>query len=230
MSLRAIFFDAFGTLILWEREEPHLQLSRRLARLGIEVAPEKVAAILEGWESHLAERVREDPDFATLAMERNRPFWQYFYGYILGQAGIEGNHSAYIKGIYEGFFDERLYPDPEALTLLPQLRSRGFILGMISNAPRNIDDLCRGWGLNLDLVITSAEVGVEKPHPAIFLAALRKAGVKPQEAIYVGDDYNNDVQGAEKAGFKAILLDREGSQKELGCTRINRLIEIADLI
>ncbi len=230
MSLRAIFFDAFGTLILWEREEPHIQLWRRLARLGIEVSPEKVAAILEGWESHLAEKVREDPDFATMAAERNRPFWEYFYGYLLGQAGVEGDHSTYIKEIYEGFFDERLYPDPEALTLLPQLRSRGFIVGMISNAPRNIDDLCRGLGLNLDLVITSAEVGVEKPHPAIFLAALRKVGVAPQEAVYVGDDYNNDVQGAEKAGLKAILLDREGSQQELGCQKINRLIEIADLI
>ena len=68
---------------------------------------------------------------------------------------------------------------------------------MISNAPKRLNDLCQRMRLALDLIVTSAEVGVEKPDPAVFHAALTKAGVKPEEAVYVGDDYNNDVQGVE---------------------------------
>jgi len=231
MAYRAVFFDAFGTLILWEESEPHLYLSQRLARVGLKVSPEKVAHILKGWEGHLAEKVEREPGFATLARERNRPFWDYFYTYLLREAGLEGDLSHYVTGIYEGFLDdEGLYPDPEALELLPRLRSQGLILGMISNAPKGLNGLCQRMGLALDLIVTSAEVGVEKPDPAIFHAALSKAGVKSEEAVYVGDDYNNDVQGAERVGLKAVLLDRQNKHQDIGCPRVGHLSEIEALL
>lgn len=227
MTYRAIFFDAFGTLILWEESEPHLYLSQRLARVGLNVPPAKVARILKRWEGHLAEKVEREPGFAALARERNRPFWDYFYTYLLREAGIEEDLSPYVTGMYEGFLDdESLYPDPEALELLPRLRSQGLILGMISNAPKRLDGLCQRMGLALDLIITSAEVGVEKPAPAIFHAALERAGVKPEEAIYVGDDYNNDVQGAEQVGLKPLLLDRHDKYRDIVCPRVSHLLEI----
>jgi len=231
MTYRAIFFDAFGTLILWEESEPHLYLSQRLARVGLKVSPEKVADILKRWEGDLAKKVAREPGFAALARERNRPFWDYFYTYLLREAGIEGDLSHYITGIYEGFLDdEGLYPDPEALELLPRLRSQGLILGVISNAPKRLDGLCQRMGLALDLIVTSGEVGVEKPDPAIFHAALNKAGVKPEEAVYVGDDHNNDVQGAERAGLKAVLLDRQNKHHDIGCSRVSHLLEIEALL
>jgi len=232
MTYRAIFFDDFGTLILWEELEPHLYLSQRLARVGLNAPPEKVARILKRWEGYLAEKIEREPGFATLARERNRPFWDYFYTYLLREAGIGGDLSRYITGMYEGFLDDEslYYPDPEALELLPRLRSRGLILGMISNAPKPLDGLCERMGLALDLIVTSAEVGAEKPDPAIFQAALKKAGVKPEEAVYVGDDYNNDVQGAERAGLKALLLDRQGKYRDIGCPRVSRLSEIEALL
>ncbi len=230
-TYKAIFFDAFGTLILWEESEPHLYLSQRLARMGLKVSPKKVADILKRWEGHLAEKVEREPGFATLARERNRPFWDYFYTYLLREAGIEGDLSNYLTGMYEGFLDdESLYPDPEALELLPRLRSQGLILGMISNAPKRLNDLCRRMGLALDLIVTSAEVGVEKPDPAIFHAALSRAGVKAEEAVYVGDDYNNDVQGAERAGLQALLLDRQNRHRDIGCPRVSHLSEIEALL
>jgi len=230
-TYRAIFFDAFGTLILWEESKPHLYLSQRLARVGLNVPPKKVARILKRWEGYLAEKVEREPGFATLAKERNRPFWDYFYTYLLREAGLEGDLPRYITSIYEGFLDdENLYPDPEALELLPRLRSRGLILGVISNAPKRLNGLCQRMGLALDLIVTSGEVGVEKPDRAIFHAALNKAGVKPKEAVYVGDDYNNDVQGAERAGLKAVLLDRQNKHHDIGCPRVSHLLEIEALL
>ena len=51
-------------------------------------------------------------------------------------------------------------------------------------------------------MIDSALVGVEKPDPAIFRAALEALGVAPEEALYVGDLYEVDVVGARAAGHR----------------------------
>ena len=56
----------------------------------------------------------------------------------------------------------------------------------------------------------SADVGAEKPHPPIFLAALQRAGCAPDEALHVGDQYHSDVVGARNVGITPLLLDRTG--------------------
>jgi FMN phosphatase YigB (HAD superfamily) len=81
----------------------------------------------------------------------------------------------------------------------------------------------------LGVVVTSQEVGFNKPQPEIFLAALKQAGVKPPEAVYVGDQHQIDVVGARGAGMLGILLDRYGYFEEItDCPRIRRLTEVAE--
>jgi putative hydrolase of the HAD superfamily len=60
-------------------------------------------------------------------------------------------------------------------------------------------------------VIFSEHVGVHKPHPRIFEAAVQMAGVQPQEALFVGDNYLNDIVGASAAGFRTIWFNPAGS-------------------
>lgn len=62
----------------------------------------------------------------------------------------------------------------------------------------------------LDFVLTSEDVGVEKPKPAIFHAALARAGAKPEEAVMVGDSWPADIVGARSAGIPAVWLNRRG--------------------
>lgn len=66
----------------------------------------------------------------------------------------------------------------------------------------------------LDFVITSKEVGYEKPNKEIFIAALKKGGVseKGELALHIGDDLEKDIQGAANAGMKSILIHRNGSK------------------
>ena len=49
-----------------------------------------------------------------------------------------------------------------------------------------------------------------KPHPSIFVAALRALGVTAEETAMVGDSYEDDIEGARALGMRAILLDRDG--------------------
>jgi len=101
-------------------------------------------------------------------------------------------------------------PFPDALPALRTLRARGVRTGLITNWDPSARQLLAGWQLAayLDPVVISSEVGWEKPDPRIFQLALEWAGVPPHQALYVGDNYWDDVLGARSAGLEAVLLDR----------------------
>ena len=61
----------------------------------------------------------------------------------------------------------------------------------------------------LDGVVSSAQVGAAKPDPAIFRAALARAGVAAAHAVHVGDSPAEDVLGARAVGIRAVLLHRD---------------------
>jgi putative hydrolase of the HAD superfamily len=95
-----------------------------------------------------------------------------------------------------------------------------------------VDEALVAAGLRdcFDVVIDSALVGVEKPDPAIFRAALEALGVPAAQALYVGDLYEIDVVGATAAGVPAVLLVPPGAPRPLGCATIGSLRALADAL
>ena len=81
-------------------------------------------------------------------------------------------------------------------------------LGVISNNFGNTQGWCNEYSLSplLDVVIDSTVVGISKPEAGIFHTALSGLGVSPEEAIYVGDTYSDDVVGAKGVGMWAAWL------------------------
>ena len=81
-------------------------------------------------------------------------------------------------------------------------------LGVISNNFGNTQGWCDEYNLSplLDIVVDSTVVGVSKPAAGIFHAALTGLSVCPEEAIYVGDTYSDDVVGAKGVGMWAAWL------------------------
>lgn len=61
-------------------------------------------------------------------------------------------------------------------------------------------------------VVSSEEAGVEKPHPGLFALCAEKAGVSPEECLFVGDSLKGDVLGAENAGMRALWYAPEQRQ------------------
>ena len=116
-----------------------------------------------------------------------------------------------------------LYGD--TLPAMKALKQRGLVLGLISNIV--IGSAGVGLEAYLDLVVTSKEVGANKPEPPIFLAALERAGVGAPEAVYVGDQYQTDVLGAKGVGIKPVLIDRFDLESDVDdCPRIHSLEEL----
>jgi putative hydrolase of the HAD superfamily len=101
-----------------------------------------------------------------------------------------------------------IYPD--ALQTLVRLRSNGMQVGLVSNTlwPKefHLRDLARYEILHLfDSMVFSSELGYAKPHPTIFRHCLADLGVEPEEAVFVGDRFDADVEGAQKVGMRAVL-------------------------
>jgi putative hydrolase of the HAD superfamily len=64
----------------------------------------------------------------------------------------------------------------------------------------------------VDTLVISSEVGFRKPHASFFQAACEHLGLPPERVLCVGDDLENDVRGAIRAGLSGLLLDR-GEQR-----------------
>ena len=108
-----------------------------------------------------------------------------------------------IPSIREEFFAGDIV-DREILNFLRSLRGT-HKTGLISNAWSDLRDyLVRERMIDaFDHIIISAEVGVAKPEPGIFQMALKQAGVRSDEAVFVDDFYVN-IEGCEKVGIKGI--------------------------
>jgi len=99
---------------------------------------------------------------------------------------------------------------------------------VISNADGRIDAVLRRCAIAdcFHSITDSGIVGQEKPHPAIFEAALREMKAEPAESLYVGDVYSVDYVGARNAGMEAVLLDVAGAYRERGLPRVESLDEL----
>jgi putative hydrolase of the HAD superfamily len=93
--------------------------------------------------------------------------------------------------------------------LLETLRARGLKLGLVSNAfdpgwllHRDLEQM--GLAERLDFSVFSSEVGMRKPHPAIFERALEALGAEPERALFVGDRLYEDVRGAAEVGMTTV--------------------------
>lgn len=104
--------------------------------------------------------------------------------------------------------DEIVYP--QAAECLSELHKK-YKIGIITNQSPGTTDRMKAYGLfpMLDLIVASAEEGLEKPDIRIFQLALEKAGCRPDEAIMIGDRIDNDIVPAKKAGMMTIWI-RQG--------------------
>jgi len=110
---------------------------------------------------------------------------------------------------YRAVVSTRTVP-PENLQALAELKSRGLKLGLVSNAhflPALLLEDFERLGLveHMDVIVTSSQLGLRKPHPAIFERLLAELDVSPGEAMFVGDKVREDVVGPKELGMRAVL-------------------------
>jgi len=230
--IRAAFFDLYNTLVRFEPPRHELQ-ARACAEFGIHIETEAIRRSYWVADDFMS---RENARFSIQqrSEEERRQFWAEYEATLLRAAGAEvstelaGQVFTRIRHM-----DRRLVLFDDVLPTLGAVKSRGLVLGLLSNLDQSVEELCRELALDryLDFCLVSLEVGVEKPHPPIFLTALERAGVDASEALHVGDQYHSDVVGARGVGISPLLLDRENVLGHINdCPRITSLAEVLDYI
>ncbi|MDQ0062239.1 HAD family hydrolase [Paenibacillus harenae] len=129
------------------------------------------------------------------------------YEQLVRQFGIENITPAELLDDYVAQFHKSCVPYPGLKAMLDTLKTEGYALGLITNAigdfqQRNIEAI--GIEPYFDVILISGWEGVKKPHPDIFLRALDKLGVEPEDSVYIGDHPLNDVEAARHVGMKGI--------------------------
>jgi putative hydrolase of the HAD superfamily len=171
-----------------------------------------------------------------LALLAEQPHYHLDLG-KLRRAGLEaafahvGEDARHIDAAMTHFHAARnaVQPYDDVLPGLLRLAEK-VTLGSVSNGIADLEVI--GLAHHFKVSLAAARFGKAKPDPAIFLAACDALGVAPQRAVYVGDDLRLDVEGAQKAGLRAVWMNRTGSTAHLEagirpdaiCTDFNELI------
>jgi putative hydrolase of the HAD superfamily len=227
--IRAVFFDLYYTLVRYEPPQEELE-AKALKDFGFSASPEVFHRPLVAANEFMYEEIARRP-LSQRSKEETMALYTQYQRIVLKEAGIEADEKLVLAmlGKMQQFKMKLVLFDDVAQTL-DDLKSRGLILGLISNVERDLTATLNELGLPtwLDIVVTSLDSGSNKPQPEIFQEAMRQAGVQASEAVYVGDQYKVDCVGAEHAGMKGILLDRGGYFGQItDCLRIRSLAELA---
>jgi putative hydrolase of the HAD superfamily len=218
-SLRAVLFDAGNTLLFLDHDRMAAAVG---ATLGVPLDPERLAGAA-GHAARAAERAR--------GMDRDRA--RVYLEALFTGAGVPADRMTEVSDCLQRLHREHhLWCRLAAGTreALDRLRAGGLRLGVVSNSDGRVEEALIAAGLRdcFDVVLDSALVGVEKPDPAIFRAALDALGVAPEETLYVGDLYDVDVVGARAAGMEAVLLVADADGPGPDCRRFTSIAALAD--
>jgi putative hydrolase of the HAD superfamily len=212
---RAAFFDVGETLV-YAHPSPAEIMAAVCAEAGWPVASHQIEAADNAVGPRVMEKQRAG-ELYSISAENSARFWQWVYHLVLDQLDAPATLRPLLaQRFHERFMaleTWRLYPD--ALPLLQALqahRQQGLVMGVLSNWEDWLEALLARLEIShyFDFLVISAGVRLEKPDPAIFRAALDRAGVAAEEAVHLGDSLHADVGGARAAGVTPVLLDRRG--------------------
>lgn len=233
MVTTALLYDAVGTLVHtnWKLQDIHALVAATFANTPpletvIQAFPDPTYFfyVHAGKNTDLAWQVQNDAAFRAVAVD--------YYTAAFRRAGLSADEHdlrTLLHSVYDEVWDPQAWQMfPEVVSVLEAGQRRGYVQGVVSDAPSLLLGVLDRLGLNryLDFVIVSALTGLAKPDAAIFDLALQRAGVQPGEAIHVGDNYVPDVVGARAAGIPVLLLDRSGIGPPVDVPVIHNLEEI----
>jgi len=229
-ALDAVLFDAGGTLGRLDFE----WMADAVSALGFPVTAATLrAAELEGrrrYDASAQHRYAPTPDDPEPPLGVAGDTHAYFGG-TLAAAGVP---DALVPDVLERWLERQrthglwLRVMEGAAEALAGVRALGLRRAVVSNSDGRAERHIIDWGLRdeLEFVVDSTLVGIEKPDPRIFRVALDRMGVAPQRALYVGDIRCVDEAGSRAAGMHFVLIDPSGTYAAPGAPRIASITEL----
>jgi len=235
-SIRTVFFDAGFTLLYPNPSTPEI-CQRICQQLGMHIHLDK-----------LQERITEADDFFYRQTRQRRHLWasenainafwiEYYMNFLRPFLEEHDEPRLYqLARLITLEFDHhtswQIYPD--VLPTLDALKSRKYILGVISDWGIALGRILYELRLNqyFDCMLVSALTRHAKPSPSLYELALQRANSIADYTLHVGDSYILDVLGARSVGITPVLLDRRHQlqARNVDCILIHSLTGILDLL
>jgi putative hydrolase of the HAD superfamily len=205
--IRAVFFDAVGTLIepAPSAVDVYLEAARRH---GSRLTRDVIAARFRAAFCREDAVDREHGWRTDEAREEQR--WRNIVGSVLQD--VQDRETCFAE-LWQHFARPESWRCLEdAAVVLGELARQGFRLGLASNFDRRLRQVAAGLpGLRpIRQLVISSEVGWRKPAREFFERVVSAAGVPASEIVFVGDDPVNDDEGARWAGLRVLLLGQAG--------------------
>lgn len=213
---RTIFFDVGNTLLFPNRQRI------------LEPLPAQLHPTLPQWQAlERKTKLAFDREMQSGNGRVDHSFWWTFHTSLLQEAS--SSHEAMLNSLIQNTqnsanWDQILPGTRESIERIAAKHA----VAVISNADGKIDAVLTRCGICdcFQTITDSGIVGHEKPHPAVFEAALEKMQAKPDESLYVGDVYSVDYVGARNAGMHAILFDVAGAYRDRTEPRVEALEQL----
>ena len=206
-NIRAIGFDLFNTLITAEPQtltEAIARLIRSLRQNGFSIEEEPFKKAYRKMALEFIERARRD------GRETHNSIW---ISAALEDGGNpvppdDARIAEAVEHYFSAFYDNcRLIPGTGAM--LGELKTR-YPLGMLSNFTHGpaAREILKRTGLNpyFKTILISGELGYRKPHPLVFQRLVEQLGAGKDHMLYIGDDFEPDIHGAQRAGLQPVWM------------------------
>ena len=222
LRIKAVLFDLGNTLVY---SHPEITFQRILVEYGIAKPLDEVTGAM----------IRGNAEFDVEKHEAlsAHEFYTQWNIIQLKHLGLKGQKARKLAGTIDSqwwkFAEFHVYSDVQEALLT--LKKMGLKLGIITGGfEEDIEMILPKIGLGelFDVKVGLNTTGKRKPNPKVFKYALKQLGLKPSEAIFVGDDIKADYEGAEKVGMTPVLIRRKGSSTKRLFADVcsNRLSEV----
>jgi len=225
---RAVFFDIGGT-VLKPKPSVGVVYAEVAAQYGMQVDHDEVERI---FRQEFTERDQKACSIAHVLPKNEKEWWKSLVQNVFEQVTPLQNFDSFFDHLYDLFARPDVWElYPEAVGVFEKLKKKEFCLGVISNWDTRLPTICKEMGIApyFDFILASVIEGCAKPDTAIFERAIEKTGLKPDEAVHVGDSIENDYWGAKRAGLGALLICRDGREAP-NCECIQSLDEIFERV
>ena len=198
--IKAVIFDLDNTL--YDYSLCHKKAMEELAQAGAKLFGVSEDEFINYYEAAKTEVKKNN---YGVAAEHNRMFYGQKTAELMGKSPIP-----VALDLYNAYWDAFLavvQPYTGALEFLRELKQNGILTAICTDMTAHIQyrKLIRlGMDSLIDYIVSSEEAGVEKPHPLMFQLVLDKLKVNTAEAVYFGDSYERDVEGAINSGIRPV--------------------------
>jgi putative hydrolase of the HAD superfamily len=205
-NIRAVLFDAVGTLIY--PDPPVAEVYHCAGRkLGSKYSREEIAQRFP-----LAIKKHHQGDTTSEEQERQR--WERIVYDVMDD--FDDPDRRLLNELWRHFGSAtswQLYDDVAPVWW--ELARQGYLLGIASNFDGRLRAICRGLPPldGCERIFVSSEVGFSKPVPRYYRAVEHQLGLKAEQILLVGDDYEADVSGPQAAGWKTMWLRRREAKR-----------------